>query len=110
MTASNSSRQPSTFSLRAGGHPHMRLLVDRKYQAMSRRVNVQPDDVTQLLGEGWIVRALKGPEAVRLEIMLGQIRCTELSEMPASLAIARPVQWVASPGGSAQVIATPPAG
>src|SRR5687767_7181243 len=35
-----------------------------------------------------------------------QIRCTELSEMPAWLAIARPVQWVASPGGSAQVIAT----
>jgi hypothetical protein len=26
--------------------------------------------------------------------------------MPACLAIARPVQWVASPGGSAQVIAT----
>jgi hypothetical protein len=26
--------------------------------------------------------------------------------MPASLAIARPVQWVATPGGSAQVIAT----
>ena len=35
-----------------------------------------------------------------------QIRCTELSEMPASLAIARPVQWVAAPDGSAQVIAT----
>ena len=31
------------------------------------------------------------------------IRCTERSEIAASLAIARPVQWVASPGGSEQV-------
>src|SRR4051794_22178970 len=35
-----------------------------------------------------------------------QIRCTERSETPAAAAMARPVQWVASPGGSAQVIAT----
>ena len=35
-----------------------------------------------------------------------QIRCTERKEMPGVLAIARPVQWVASPGGSAQVSAT----
>ena len=35
-----------------------------------------------------------------------QMRCTERSEMPAALAIARPVQCVASCGGSAQVSAT----
>ena len=35
-----------------------------------------------------------------------QIRCTERSEMPLALAIARPIQCVASPGGSAQVRVT----
>ena len=35
-----------------------------------------------------------------------QMRWTVRSESPAALAMARPVQWVASPGGLAQVIAT----
>src|SRR5215472_6920137 len=35
-----------------------------------------------------------------------QMRCTEPSEMPMALAIARPVQWVAWCGGSVQVSAT----
>ena len=35
-----------------------------------------------------------------------QMRCTELSEMPAALAIARPVQWVAWCSGCVQVSAT----
>src|SRR5262244_3820372 len=34
------------------------------------------------------------------------MRCTEPSERPLTLAIARPVQWVASRGGSVQVSAT----
>src|ERR1700737_4809028 len=35
-----------------------------------------------------------------------QMRCTEPSEMPVALAIARPVQWVAWCGGSVQVSVT----
>ena len=35
-----------------------------------------------------------------------QMRCTEPTEMPVALAIARPVQWVAWCGGSVQVSAT----
>ncbi len=35
-----------------------------------------------------------------------QMRCIERSEMPTALAIARPVQCVASHGGAAQVSAT----
>ena len=35
-----------------------------------------------------------------------QMRCTEPTEIPLALAIARPVQWVASCGGSVQVSAT----
>jgi hypothetical protein len=34
------------------------------------------------------------------------MRCTERKEIPAVFAIARPVQWVASPDGSAQVRVT----
>jgi hypothetical protein len=34
------------------------------------------------------------------------MRCTERSEMPVALAIARPVQWVAWFGGVVQVSAT----
>src|ERR1700751_3806789 len=34
------------------------------------------------------------------------MRCTERSEMPLAAAIARPVQWVASPGGSVNVSST----
>src|SRR6478672_6250260 len=35
-----------------------------------------------------------------------QMRCTEPTEMPMALAIARPVQWVAWCGGAVQVNAT----
>ena len=35
-----------------------------------------------------------------------QMRCTEPTEIPVALAIARPVQWVAWCGGSVQVSAT----
>ena len=35
-----------------------------------------------------------------------QIRCTVRKDSPAAAAMARPVQWVASPGGSPQVSAT----
>jgi hypothetical protein len=34
MTASDPSASARSFSLRAGGHPHMRLLVDRQHQRM----------------------------------------------------------------------------
>ncbi|MDF2748277.1 MAG: hypothetical protein K0S98_2564, partial [Propionibacteriaceae bacterium] len=40
-----------TFPLRAGGHPHMRLLVDREHDRMLGRVDVQADDVLELGGE-----------------------------------------------------------
>jgi hypothetical protein len=39
-------------------------------------------------------------------LCLRQMRCTEPTEMPMALAIARPVQWVVWCGGSAQVSAT----
>ena len=39
-------------------------------------------------------------------LCVAQMRCTERRLMPTALAIARPVQWVVSPGGSEQVSAS----
>ncbi len=45
----------------------LRLLVDRQHDGMGRRVHVEADDVLDLVGEGGIIGALEGPDAVRLE-------------------------------------------
>ncbi len=47
------------------------LLVEREDQAVGGRINVQPDDVAQLLGERRVVRALECAHPVRLEVVLG---------------------------------------
>ena len=41
-----------------------------------------------------------------LQPVAAQIRCTVRKDRPVTLAISRPVQWVASPGGSPQASAT----
>jgi hypothetical protein len=97
MTASNPSVRTSAFPLRAGGHPHMALLVDRQHHGVRRRIDVQPDDVLDLGRELGIARELEGTDL---------IRWTELTLSPLAAAIARPVQRVASPGGSPRVNAT----
>ena len=58
------------------------------------------EDVRELGGERRVIGALEGPDAVRLPPVACQTRCPERREIPAVLAIARPVHWVASPGGS----------
>ncbi len=88
---------------------------------MLGRVDVQADDVGKLGGQLWIGRVLEGPDAVRLEVVRrpaagsqgrpprsprSAARWTERKETPVCRAIARPVQWVASPGGSAQMRVT----
>ena len=45
------------------------LLVDREHDGVRRRVEVEPDHVTQFLDEPRIVRELELPDAVRLEFM-----------------------------------------
>jgi hypothetical protein len=64
---------------------------------MGRRIDIQADDIRELLGEGRVVRELEVPPAVRAEAF--QIACTVDAATPATLAIARNVQWVASCGG-----------
>ena len=83
------------------------LLVNRQHHGVGRRVNPrvrpmvgpragsEPDDISQLGGEAWIARAFEGAQPVRCSLCARQMRCTEPTEMPIALAIARPVQWVA---------------
>src|SRR6202035_3397383 len=66
---------------------------------MRRRVHAEAADVFDLLGESWVIGPLEGPDAMRLEAVCLQMRWTVRSDRPTALAMARPVQWVASPNG-----------
>lgn len=78
----------------------LRLFVNGEDDGMGRRMHVEADDVLDLLGEGGVIGALQGAQAVRLQLVNTQMRWTVLSDRPVAWAIARPVQWVTSPGGS----------
>ena len=82
------------------------LLVDREHDGVLGRIDVEPDNVTQLSHEVRVVRQLELPDLVRLKAMGAPDRRTALALMPQVLAIIGPVQWVASPGGSCWVSAT----
>jgi hypothetical protein len=73
---------------------------------VGRRIDIEADNLLELVGKGLVVGELVLADALRLEPMARQMRCTELTLMPVDLAMAAAVQWVASPGGSALVKAT----
>jgi hypothetical protein len=85
----------------------LRFLIDRQHEAVGRRVEIQPDPVAQLGGKSRILRQLEAPHPVRQQaVRRPDARCTERSDTPVAAAIARPVQCVASPGGSPSVSST----
>ena len=45
------------------------LLVNRQHHGVGRRVNIEPDDISQLGGEAWIARAFEGAQPVRLQFV-----------------------------------------
>ena len=66
------------------------LLVDREHDGVRRRIDVEPDDVAQLVGEVRVVGELEaGARGAAAGRAPRQMRCTELTLMPAALAIAR---------------------
>src|SRR5580704_8556287 len=67
MTASNPPASAQSLPLRAGGHPHMGLLVDGKHDSVGWRMHVETDDVLDLLSEGGVVGALEGSQLMRLQ-------------------------------------------
>ena len=70
---------------------------------MSGRIDVEPDHISELLGELGIVGELELAVTMRLEAMSPPDPAYALALMPLSLAIMAAVQWVASPGGSVNV-------
>jgi hypothetical protein len=91
---------------RLGAVERLDLLVERQHQAMRRRIEVEPDTGLELGGERGIARAFEGADAVRLQVMRPPDPLHRAQRDTCSRAIARPVEWVASPGGSLQVSAT----
>jgi len=73
---------------------------------MRRGIDIEPDDVAELGGNGRIARALEGAQAMRLQVVRPPDALHRPSDSPIALAIARPVQWIAWCGGSVQVSAT----
>ena len=70
------------------------LLVDAQHQRLLGRVEVQPDDVGQLLGEARVVGELERSHPVRLRPCASQMRCTVAGLTPWALAIERQLQCV----------------
>ena len=71
------------------------LFVEREHHGVGRWIDVKADNIGQLAAK------LGSRERLKVRMRWGcswcscQMRCTERSEMPTALAIARPVQWVA---------------
>jgi|SRR6516165_10273818 len=61
------------------GAPKFRSHVRPKHQTVSRRVEIQPDHVTQLDGKSRSPRQLETPVPMRLEAVAAQIRSSLLS-------------------------------
>ena len=93
--------------LRAVERLDLALLVDRQHHGMRRRVQIEADDVGQLGDEVGIARALEGARRGAAGACAPP-RCAAPSATKCRRrwAIARPVQCVASCGGSPQVSAT----
>jgi hypothetical protein len=67
---------------------NLALLVDRQHHSMSRRIDVQPDDVLDLGGELGIGRQLEAADLMGSQAVRPQIRCTELTLSPLARAMA----------------------
>ena len=48
---------------------NLALLIDREDDGMGGRVHIEPDDILDLLAEGWVLRPLEGAPPVGLEVM-----------------------------------------
>ena len=56
------------------------LLVDRQHDRMGRRIDIEPDDVAQLVGEGRIVGA--SPSTLEMGIVRSAYRTAQASSEP----------------------------
>jgi len=71
------------------------FLVEREHHGMRRGIDIEADDVAELGRKTGSRERLKVRRRCGCRWCPRQMRCTEPSESPIALAIARPVQWVA---------------
>jgi len=45
------------------------LFINRQHDGMGRRIDIEPDDVSELVGEAWIARALEGAQPMRRQFV-----------------------------------------
>ena len=80
------------------------LSSSEKHHRMGRQIDIEPDNVGELGGKLGSRERLKVRSRCGCNLCARQMRCTEPSEMPMALAIARPVQWVAWCRGAVQSV------
>ena len=84
------------------------LFVDRQHHYVGRRIDIEADDVGEFGGKAGSRDRLNVRSRCGCSLCARQMRCTEPTEIPMALAIARPVQWVTWCGGAVHVSVTPP--
>ena len=84
----------------------LRFLVDREHDRVGWRMHIEADDIFHLLGQSQVGGALEGAQAMRLQPVGTPDALHGVQRQADVVAIARPVQWVISPGGSPQVNAS----
>jgi hypothetical protein len=81
------------------------LVIERKHHRVSRRIDIEPDDVDELVAKLGSPERLNA-QAVRLQLVRPQDGPQRIERNADAWAVARPVHWIAWCGGSAQVSAT----
>jgi hypothetical protein len=76
-------RRQRQSQLRAFECLALAFLITAQHQRPLGWIEVEPDHIPELRLKSRVVRQLEGLQPKRLEVVLDQIRCTELAEMPA---------------------------
>ena len=106
VSSSRSARLDRQAWLGAVKRLYLRLFIDAEHHRVRRRVDIQPDDVTQLGDEFRVARQFELPYPVRLEPVRTPDALHRGDADTSRPAIAAAVQCVVSPGGSLCVSAT----
>jgi hypothetical protein len=85
---------------------NLALLIDRQHDGWSGGLTYRPTISLSLAANCGSLDSLKRHTRWGLSPWARHIRCTELTLIPAALAMAEPVQWLATAGGPASVMAT----
>src|SRR5262245_42635881 len=80
------------------------LLIDTKHNGLLRWIEIEPNNIAHLLHKHGVLARLEGVHPMGWSPKERQMRKTECSEMPASFAIRRLLQWVRARGVLSSVL------